>query len=188
MPTFSVREGWLEGVRHVRSPNFDRRPSERDVTLIVVHGISLPPGQFGGGYIDRLFTNTLDVDEHPYFREIHHLRVASHVMIDRSGYVTQYVSFLDRAWHAGESRHGGRPRCNDYSVGIELEGTDEVPYTPSQYEVLGRLVDTLQSAYPTLRDAHIVGHSDIAPGRKTDPGLVFDWHRLRACLARLPRA
>jgi AmpD protein len=185
--TFAIKAGWLTDVRHVRSPNFDPRPEEQEPTLIVVHGISLPPGQFGGGYIDRLFTNSLDADEHPYFREICHLRVASHVLIDRRGYVTQYVSFRDRAWHAGASRHSGRPRCNDYSVGIELEGTDDIPYAPAQYEVLGRLIDSLQQAYATLLDADIVGHCDIAPGRKTDPGPAFDWHELRRCIARLPR-
>jgi AmpD protein len=182
----TINDGWLEGVRQLRSPNFDQRPEGAGPTLLVVHGISLPPGEFGGGHIDRLFTNDLDPGAHPYFVEIAHLRVASHVLIDRAGEVTQYVSFLDRAWHAGESSYCGQARCNDFSVGIELEGTDDFPYAPVQYETLARVVASLRNAYVALREAEIVGHCDIAPGRKTDPGPAFDWTRLQAVLAGLP--
>ena len=182
----TIKAGWLDGVRQLRSPNFDQRPDDASPSLVVVHGISLPPGEFGGGYIDSLFTNSLDPQAHPYFAEIAHLRVASHVLIDRTGGITQYVSFLDRAWHAGESSHCGRPRCNDFSIGIELEGVDDFPYAPIQYETLARVVAVLRGAYPTLREAEIVGHADIAPGRKTDPGPAFDWTRLQAVLAGLP--
>ena len=170
--------GWLEGVRRVASPNCDERPAGSALELLVVHGISLPPGQFGGSAIDQLFSNRLVAEEHPYFREIIDLRVSSHVVISRQGEPTQYVPFDKRAWHAGESRYGGREECNDFSVGIELEGTDDSPYEHVQYERLAELVRILRRAYPSLRDAEIVGHSDIAPGRKTDPGACFNWELL----------
>lgn len=172
--------GWIRGVRKVESPNRDARPPGAVPELIVVHGISLPPGAFGGCYIDQLFTNTLAVDEHPYFSEIRHLRVSAHALVARDGAVTQYVSFGERAWHAGESSYCGRTACNDYSVGIELEGTDDTAYEQVQYRRLVEIVAALRASYPSLRSAEIVGHCDIAAGRKTDPGPSFDWDRLRA--------
>ena len=171
--------GWIDDVRRVASPNRDARPDGCDLDLIVVHSISLPPGRFGGSCVDRLFTNALPAGEHPYFAEVCHLRVSAHVLIDRDGVLTQYVPFRDRAWHAGESVYCGRAACNDFSVGIELEGADDVPYTTEQYKCLSALVRALREAYPSLRAAEIVGHCDIAPGRKTDPGPAFDWGRLR---------
>ena len=171
-------EGWLEGVAHVLSPNADARPAACDPALIVVHGISLPPGEFGGPWIDRLFTNSLPADEHEYFAAIEKLRVSAHALIRRDGEIRQYVPFTQRAWHAGESNWCGRERCNDFSIGIELEGTDEIPYEGAQYARLAALIAALRRAYPSLRTAEVVGHEDIAPGRKTDPGPSFDWGRL----------
>lgn len=154
--------------------------------LVVLHGISLPPGEFGGPWIERLFTNCLDPAAHPYFREIRGLEVSSHVLIGRDGGLTQFVPFGRRAWHAGESRYGGRERCNDFSVGIELEGADDVPYEAAQYAALAGVISALRASYPSLGSAEIVGHSDIAPGRKTDPGPAFDWPRLDALLGQKP--
>lgn len=176
--------GWIDGVRRVVSPNCDARPAGAALSLIVVHGISLPPGCFGGPWIDEFFANRLPRDADPYFQSICGLAVSAHVLIARNGGTTQYVSFSDRAWHAGESSHKGRAACNDFSVGIELEGADDVAYEPVQYEVLGDLIAALRRSYPSLRDAEIVGHSDIAPGRKTDPGPSFDWRALGRLLAR----
>jgi AmpD protein len=173
------KTGWLRGVRRVASPNHDDRPADALPELVVVHGISLPPGQFGGGWIERLFCNELPATHHPYFAEVGGLRVSAHALIDRAGTVTQFVSFERRAWHAGQSSHCGREACNDYSIGIELEGADDVPYEDAQYATLARLIAALRVAYPSLAEAPIVGHSDIAPGRKTDPGPAFDWPRLR---------
>lgn len=173
--------GWLEGVRHVASPNCDSRPADTVIELLVVHCISLPPGDFGGSNIDALFTNTLDPAGHPYYRDIAGLRVSAHLLIDRPGNITQYVSLNDRAWHAGVSSFRGRDTCNDFSIGIELEGCDDVPYNEAQYRTLARLTRLLQAHYPALTGDNIAGHSDIAPARKTDPGPVFDWqyyHRL----------
>ncbi|GAB4292637.1 MAG: 1,6-anhydro-N-acetylmuramyl-L-alanine amidase AmpD [Thiohalomonadaceae bacterium] len=175
--------GLIETARQVPSPNCDDRPAEMAPELIVIHGISLPPGEFGGPWIDALFTNTLDPAAHPYFREIHLLRVSSHLLIRRDGELVQYVPLHRRAWHAGVSTYCGRERCNDFSIGIELEGADDVPYTPEQYAVLSRVIAALYAAYPSLADGQIAGHSDIAPGRKTDPGPCFDWPRLYALLA-----
>jgi len=151
--------------------------------LIVIHGISLPPGQFGGPYIDQLFTGRLDPSTHPYFRNLEGLRVSSHLLIRRTGEVVQYVPLERRAWHAGKSRYRGRERCNDFSVGIELEGTDDRPYTTAQYRRLATVVRVLRRGVPSLARAPLVGHSDVAPGRKTDPGPAFDWPRLRRLLA-----
>jgi AmpD protein len=148
--------------------------------LIVVHGITLPPGEFGGPWIDDLFMGRLDPSRHPYFASIVHLRVSAHLLIRRDGSVTQYVPFHLRAWHAGASSFAGRERCNDYSIGIELEGSDDIPYEPAQYATLAEVVVALQQAYPTL--SALAGHSDIAPGRKTDPGPSFDWARLEQAL------
>lgn len=172
------RTGWLSNVRRIVSPNRDERPAGCEPDLIVVHGISLPPGHFGGPWIDRLFTNSLCADDHDYFATIEELRVSAHVLIRRDGELTQYVPFTERAWHAGESIYCGREACNDFSIGIELEGTDETPYEAAQYGALASLVAALRRAYPSLRAAELVGHSDIAPGRKTDPGPAFDWARL----------
>jgi len=185
-----VASGLLRGVRWVESPNHDARPAGSAPDLIVIHGISLPPGAFGGPWIDQLFTNRLDGDEHPYFDEVRSQRVSAHVLLCRDGRVTQYVRFQDRAWHAGKSSYAGRDACNDFSVGIELEGTDTTPYEDVQYRVLANLVAALLAAYPTLSLARITGHADIAPGRKTDPGAAFDWPRARRLIAmaaaRLP--
>jgi AmpD protein len=177
-----IENGWLEGVARVESPNCDERPAGCEASLIVVHGISLPPGEFGGPWIDRLFTNTLPAEVHEYFAEIAHLRVSAHVLVRRKGEMCQYVPFTARAWHAGESSHCGRTACNDFSIGIELEGADDVPYTDVQYARLTGLVDALRRTYASLRDADIVGHEHIAPGRKTDPGPAFDWQRFRSGL------
>lgn len=180
--------GWVRRVRRVASPNCDDRPPGTELALIVVHGISLPPGRFGGGWIDRLFTNELTADADPYFASIAGLKVSAHVLIARDGKLTQYVPFGLRAWHAGRSSHRGRDACNDFSVGIELEGTDERRYTAKQYRALTALISALREAYPSLRDADVVGHSDVAPGRKTDPGPAFDWARLARLLEARPNA
>jgi AmpD protein len=175
--------GLLHGARQVRSPNCDERPGGTAIELIVIHGISLPPGEFGGPWLDALFTNTLDPEAHPYFRVIAAQRVSAHLLVRRNGSVIQYVPLTKRAWHAGVSSYRGRERCNDFSIGIELEGTDEEPYTAAQYAVLGGLLSELRSAYPGIPADAVVGHSDIAPGRKTDPGPVFDWTLVRRGLS-----
>ena len=175
--------GWLHGVRRMPSPNCDERPAHCGVDVIVVHGISLPPGEFGGGYVDALFTNTLDPAAHAYFADIASLRVSAHLLIDRKGGVTQYVPFDRRAWHAGESCFQDRQRCNDFSVGIELEGTDDLPYEDIQYQRLAAVIRALMRRWPDITPERIVGHSDIAPGRKTDPGPAFDWKRLRRMIS-----
>ena len=175
--------GRLRGAHFRPSPNFDARPDPADISLLVVHAISLPPGRFGGPWIDHLFSNTLPPDAHPYFRTIHQLRVSSHLCVFRDGSVTQYVPFTGRAWHAGESRFEGRTRCNDFSIGIELEGCDDRPFEPLQYRRLAQVARAVMRAYPAITPARIVGHSDIAPGRKTDPGPHFDWQRLHAEIA-----
>ncbi len=167
--------GYASIARQVRSPNVDARPQGTALSLIVVHGISLPPGQFGGDAIEQLFTNTLDTRAHPYYASLEGLRVSSHFLVRRDGELLQFASCADRAWHAGASRWKGRERCNDFSVGIELEGTDTTPYTGAQYAMLGRLCRALATRYGAL---DIAGHEDIAPGRKTDPGPSFDWARL----------
>jgi AmpD protein len=174
--------GLVAGVRQVLSPYFDARPGGVLPELIVIHGISMPPGEFGGPWIDRLFTGNLPADAHPFFRETSRLRVSAHALIRRDGTIVQYVPFGQRAWHAGQSHYRGRAGCNDFSIGIELEGTGEIPYTDSQYEQLGLLVQALLATYPSLSSDHIAGHSDIAPGRKTDPGPSFSWERMRAIL------
>ncbi len=174
--------GLLEGARQLPSPNCDERPEGTAIELIVIHGISLPPGEFGGPWIDHLFTNSLDPDAHPYFRQIHSLRVSAHLLIRRDGAPVQYVPFHRRAWHAGISCWGGRERCNDFAIGIELEGSDETPYTPAQYRALAEVIKALWATYPGLTPAALAGHSDVAPGRKTDPGPAFDWQRLLAAL------
>ena len=176
-------DGWLAGVERRPSPNCDARPPDSDIDLLIVHGISLPPGQFGGDAVTRLFCNELDVAEHPAYTGLAGLRVSAHALIDRTGAITQYVSFLERAWHAGDSRFRGRGACNDFSIGIELEGTDWLPYETVQYEALARFVHTLMKRWPRVTPERIVGHSDVAPGRKTDPGPSFDWSGFRRRLA-----
>ncbi len=150
---------------------------------MVVHGISLPPGEFGGPWIERLFTNALPTDAHPYFAELAGVRVSSHLVIGRDAAITQYVKFTERAWHAGKSCYAGREACNDFSIGIELEGTDTLAYEAAQYDALAAVVAALCAAYPRLSPERLVGHSDIAPGRKTDPGPAFDWRRARSAIA-----
>jgi len=174
--------GLLAGVRQVLSPHCDARPKGVAPELIVVHGISLPPGEFGGPWIDHLFAGDLPPEAHPSFRDVAALRVSAHAVIRRDGAITQYVPFRLRAWHAGQSQYRGRSACNDFSIGIELEGTDTTPYTDAQYQSLTLLVRALLAAYPTLAADRIAGHSDIAPGRKTDPGPAFDWRRWRKML------
>jgi N-acetyl-anhydromuramoyl-L-alanine amidase len=170
--------GLLAPARLVASPNCDERPDGAEPSLIVIHGISLPPGEFGGGGIEALFTNTLDWAAHPYFEGIRGLTVSSHLLISRDGEVVQFVPLGKRAWHCGPSRFRGRSRCNDFSIGIELEGEDETAYDDRQYEVLPRVVAALRRAYPSISNRELAAHSDIAPGRKTDPGPAFDWLRL----------
>lgn len=176
----------MPAARQVPSPNYDERPAGVAPDLIVVHGISLPPGEYGGPWIDRLFTNALPPEVHPYFATVAALKVSSHLLIRRDGTPVQYVPFHRRAWHAGASSYRGRERCNDFSIGIELEGTDEHAYEPAQYRVLSDVILSLCKAYADLSPDRVVGHSDIAPGRKTDPGPAFDWPRLHA-LVRVPR-
>jgi AmpD protein len=175
--------GLLLAARQVLSPHWDARPGAMLPELIVVHGISLPEGEFGGPWIDRLFCGNLPAAAHPSFVDLATLRVSAHVVIRRDGERTQYVPFGERAWHAGRSSYGAREACNDFSIGIELEGADTVPYESAQYEALGQLIRALCAAYPSLSTQRVVGHSDIAPGRKTDPGPAFDWPRLRALWA-----
>lgn len=168
--------GWLilPGIKHRPSPNFDARPEGIDISLLVIHNISLPPGEFDTDCPARLFTNELDFDEHPWFEQIRGLQVSSHFLIEREGTVTQFVSCNDRAWHAGVSMFNQRSACNNFSIGIELEGTDDLPYTDAQYEQLGKLTAILKTQYPLTA---VRGHCHIAPARKTDPGRAFDWDR-----------
>ena len=166
---------WFENVRRVESPNFDARPDGVAIDLLVIHGISLPPRQYGGPYIDQLFTNSLSPDAHPYFAGVAGLRVSAHLLIDRTGRVTQYVPFHQRAWHAGVSEFQGRGSCNDFSIGIELEGCDDEPYEPHQYATAAQVARLLMEQWPGITPGRITGHADIAPGRKSDPGEAFDW-------------
>ena len=183
MLTLDAAGDWFEDARRVPSPNRDARPPGCGIDLIVVHGISLPPGEFGGPYIERLFCNRLDPRAHDYFRTIAGLRVSAHLLVRRDGSLVQFVALSDRAWHAGESRFGDRARCNDFSIGIELEGADHTPYEAVQYERLGDVCRTLMDRWPAITADRIVGHSDVAPHRKTDPGPAFDWRRLESLLA-----
>lgn len=184
--------GWCSDARRVLSPNCDSRTNDKscadaqssDISLLVIHNISLPPGVFGGPYIERLFTNCLSPDDHPYFASIAEAEVSAHLLIDRDGECTQFVAFDQRAWHTGQSSFEGRTRCNDFAIGIELEGTDTSGYTERQYAVLAEMTRALQSRYPAITRERIVGHSDIAPGRKTDPGPGFDWHKFLALLEK----
>jgi AmpD protein len=183
----SIRTGLMENARICLSPNHDDRPDENDISLIVIHNISLPPNQYGGDGIDQLFTNTLDKNEHPYYEDIHELRVSSHLLIRRDGEVVQYVPFHKRAWHAGESEFLGRKVCNDFSIGVEMEGSDFEPFTQRQYRSLEATIKSLLESYPGLSPEAITGHENIAPGRKTDPGSYFEWQRLERVLGvKLP--
>lgn len=175
----TIIDGWLTSAERHYTSHCDERPDVNDVSLIVVHCISLPPGEFGGDWIDRLFDGSLPRDAHPYFEAIHALRVSAHVLVHRDGRLIQYVPFHKRAWHAGISSYQGRERCNDFSIGIELEGTESIPYSPIQYLKLADIIRALIACYPKLSVDKITGHSDIAPGRKTDPGDSFDWDHLR---------
>lgn len=177
-----IADGWLQIARACPSPNFNQRPEPAEITLLVLHNISLPPGEFGGGQIRELFCNELDCSAHPYFEQLRDLRVSAHLLIDRQGNVTQFVPFHMRAWHAGVSSFEGRDNCNDFSIGVELEGCDDQSYTEAQYDGLTQITETLIDMYPAISRQQIVGHSDIAPGRKTDPGLAFDWKRYHASL------
>jgi N-acetyl-anhydromuramoyl-L-alanine amidase len=168
-------DGRASGATFIASPNCDARPDGARVRLVVVHGISLPPGEFGGSGIVDLFTNRLDAQAHPYYATIAHLRVSAHFLIRRDGALLQFVACAARAWHAGASCWNGVDGCNDFSIGIELEGADDVPYDDAQYATLAALIDALRARYPIEA---VVGHSDIAPGRKTDPGGAFDWSRV----------
>ena len=192
MPTGSTilaldTRGWLEPSEQVAlrpSPNFNERPSDTDISLLVIHNITLPPGQFGTPYITDLFLNQLDLSADPWFVNVEGLKVSAHFVIDRLGFITQFVSCDDRAWHAGASSFEGRGQCNDFSIGIELEGTDDLPFEAVQYDRLAALTQCLRARYPLTA---ATGHSDIAPGRKTDPGPFFDWSRFKA-LAQWPMA
>jgi AmpD protein len=172
----------LESVSHRLTPHCDERPQDMDIDLIVIHGISLPPGEFGSPNIEQFFCGELAMDSHPYFKTIAHLRVSSHVLIKRDGVIVQFVPFNKRAWHAGASSFQGRLACNDFSIGIELEGTDELAYETIQYEQLARIIKSLMQTYPTIKANHVLGHEHIAPGRKTDPGPAFNWEYLKGKL------
>ncbi len=178
----NIRKGWLEGAKQCPSPNFNHRPCGALINLLVIHNISLPPNTFGNNYIEQFFQNSLPVDEHPYFQTIAELSVSSHFLIKRDGEIVQFVSCDDRAWHAGQSSFCGQGNCNDYSIGIELEGADDIPYETAQYRQLTRLTQAIQLAYPAITSERITGHEHIAPDRKTDPGPVFDWQAYRESL------
>jgi N-acetyl-anhydromuramoyl-L-alanine amidase len=173
-----ILQHWLTDAIKIPSPNCDDRPDASDISLVVIHCISLPPGEFDTPYIDQLFCNTLDPDAHPYFKEIHQLKVSAHLLIKRDGVCVQYVPFNKRAWHAGQSSYNEKERCNDFSIGIELEGTESRAYTAAQYSRLTLIIDSLLATYPKLSRQRITGHSDIAPGRKLDPGPSFDWQKI----------
>ncbi|GHE95020.1 1,6-anhydro-N-acetylmuramyl-L-alanine amidase AmpD [Thalassotalea profundi] len=183
VPILKITNGWLDTADKIPSPHFNARPENTKVSLLVVHNISLPPGKFGGNYITDLFLGQLDEHAHPYFSSIYQLKVSAHCLIQRDGNIIQYVSFDDRAWHAGVSIYKGKAQCNDFSIGIELEGTDEIPYTDEQYQQLSRLTASIKQVYPDIDD-DIVGHCDIAPGRKTDPGKAFDWQYYQLLLTK----
>lgn len=171
--------GWASGMRRIASPNCDARPHGTAIELLVIHNISLPPGEFGGKAIAQLFTNTLDTEAHPYYAQLRGVRVSAHFLIRRNGEIVQFVPCSKRAWHAGASLWQGRSGCNDFSIGVELEGSDHVPFSDQQYTALARLTRLLQRTYPVRA---LAGHADIAPGRKTDPGPCFDWPRYFAAL------
>ncbi|HEY4128017.1 MAG TPA: 1,6-anhydro-N-acetylmuramyl-L-alanine amidase AmpD [Gammaproteobacteria bacterium] len=183
-----ISTGLISGAEFRPSPHHDERPAGTAIDLLVIHGISLPPGEFGGPWIEQLFLGTLPKDAHPYFKDIAGLKVAAHLLVRRDGSLVQFVPFHKRAWHAGASNYQGRDACNDFSIGIEIEGDESTPYAAAQYPALACVSAALIQAYPGITTARIVGHSDIAPGRKTDPGPAFDWARYRDILASQPRA
>lgn len=183
--SYTLKNGWLAEAKSVPSPNFGLRPVDGKLNLLVIHNISLPPGHYEGDCIERFFTNCLDWREHEYFSQLRGMEVSAHLLIRRDGELIQFVSLDDRAWHAGESCFKGRRNCNDFSIGIELEGTDDEPYSNSQYSVLQAVTKTLLLEYPDINRDMIVGHSDIAPGRKTDPGPMFDWNRFQRSLTNV---
>lgn len=182
MGKFSIQAGRVEQARQVASPNQNARPDPSDISLLVIHNVSLPPGQFGGNDVEALFTNTLDTSTRPEYEDLEGLTVSAHLFVRRDGECIQFVSLDRRAWHAGVSRFEGREGCNDFSIGIELEGTDATDFTDVQYSVLVDLTQAISATYPLITPSRIVGHSDIAPGRKTDPGPHFDWQRFRSGL------
>lgn len=173
--TFAILDGYLSGAHQCPSPNFNERPPGCSVSLLVIHNISLPPGQFGGGFVQPFFLNQLNPCDHPYFADIAAMQVSSHLLIERTGCITQFVDFNQRAWHAGLSVFDGCDNCNDFSIGIELEGTDDIAYTSEQYRALVEVSAALMQQYPLITAERITGHEHIAPGRKTDPGAAFDW-------------
>lgn len=177
-----IENGWLIDAEIHRSPHFEKREEDEPINLLVMHNISLPPGEFGGTHIINFFMGKLDPTLDPYFENIYNIRVSAHCLIKRGGEIVQFVSFNDKAWHAGISCYKGREKCNDFSIGIELEGTDDIPYTQAQYQKLADVTRSLLHVYPDLKD-NIVGHSDIAPDRKTDPGSAFDWKGFRQMLS-----
>jgi AmpD protein len=179
---YTIDKGWITQARKRVSPNFGPRPPGCETNLLVIHNISLPPGQYEGECIERFFCNELDWDLDPYFDEIRGVEVSSHLLIRRDGELIQFVSFFDRAWHAGRSCFKGRQECNDFSIGIELEGTDVDPYTPAQYDILVAVTAALLGEFTAMSEANIVGHCEIAPDRKTDPGPAFDWSLYRTAL------
>ncbi len=178
------KTGLLTPCTQIPSPNCDQRPADQDIDLIVLHSISLPPGQYGGDAIERFFSNRLAADEHPYFQQIAEVKVSSHVLIKRDGHIIQFVPFHQRAWHAGVSCYHSREHCNDFSIGIELEGTDTDTFESLQYTRLAALIQALEQTYTAITPQCITGHSDIAPGRKTDPGRGFDWNKLQSLLVK----
>ncbi|MBU2885422.1 1,6-anhydro-N-acetylmuramyl-L-alanine amidase AmpD [Gilvimarinus agarilyticus] len=182
MAQYSIVGGWIDQAERCSCPNFGERPNPQDISLLVIHNISLPPGEYGGGWIDRFFANKLDPAAHPYFSDIANLQVSSHLLIERTGVIKQFVNLEQRAWHAGRSEFNGREECNDFSIGIELEGTDDTPYTDAQYQTLIAVTQAILTCYPAIDKSRILGHSDIAPGRKTDPGPSFDWSRYKIAL------
>lgn len=189
---FVIQHGILQGATFIQSENFNARPTDKTglITGIVIHNISLPPSQFGQvnadgvHHVKAFFQNQLNPNDHAYFQDIHTLKVSAHLFIERNGSVTQFVNFNDRAWHAGQSAYLGRQNCNDFTIGIELEGADDMPFEAAQYQVLGQIIVAIYDAYPATR-RHLMGHSDIAPHRKTDPGKYFDWQTLRALVAQM---
>ena len=188
-PPMTIKDGRLSSATWLMSPNYNKRPDNLTIDAIVIHNISLPPNEFGAHgtdgihYVKALFTNQLDWEAHPYFQTIQGAEVSAHLFIERDGAITQFVNFAERAWHAGRSRYLGRPECNDYSIGIELEGSDFVSFTSVQYDTLAAVIAAIYDAYPKTR-RHLTGHSDIAPGRKTDPGHYFDWPKLRELVGK----
>ena len=180
---YDISDGWFKKSHKIISPNYNERPENSTIDAIIIHSISLPPGCYEGDDINHFFSNQLDCDKDPFYDEIRDLTVSAHLLIRRNGELVQYVNLLDRAWHAGQSRLGEQENCNDFSIGIELEGTDNSPFESAQYNTLSSVVSSLLDYFPKITRERIVGHSDIASGRKTDPGTGFDWQRWQTMLA-----